>query len=109
MRGTASPVFTARISEFILDETQPPRATVLSGLELRLLLPDVYASAEEMMPLEYTLQGGSEDLYVYFNIKGIGDDNVAPRQLHRLCLLLLYVRDTLCNGLTDVVNLKPGN
>ena len=104
MRGPASPVFTARISEFVLHEDLPPRSTVLSGLELRLFLPGEPSVPEGALPLEHTLQEGDKDLYVHFRIKGI--EKAAPQQLHRLCLFLLHVRDTLFDGL--ITHVKPG-
>lgn len=107
MRGPASPIFTARVSEFILHEERPARATVLSGLELRLFLPGEPPVREKSLPLEYTLQGGGENRYVHFRVKGI--DDTTPEQLHRLCMVLLHVRDTFFNGLMPIVNTEAGN
>lgn len=95
MRGPASPVFTARITDVYFDKTHPPCPQ--SGLELRLFLPDEPPVWEGALPLEYTLQGETADSYVHFLIQGI--DSTVPEELHRLCLLLLMVRDTLYDGL----------
>lgn len=108
MKRIASPVFTACISEFLLHETQPPRATALSGLELRLFIPDAHETVEGTKPVEYTLQLDNKNLYDHFYIRGMSADT-AEKELHHLCLLLLQVRDTLFSGLLDFIKLKADN
>lgn len=108
MSNVASPIFTACISEFILHETQPPSATALSGLELRLFIPDEHETVEKTIPFEYTLQLDNENLYDHFYIRGIAADT-AENELHNLCLLLLKVRDTFFSGLLGFIKLKTDN
>jgi hypothetical protein len=107
MSGSASPVFTARVSEYILHEERPARATALSGLELHLFFPGEPPVREMSLPLEYTLQGGGENRYVHFRVNGIND--TTPEQLHRLCIVLLHVRDTFFNGLMSIANTEAGS
>jgi hypothetical protein len=108
MKRIASPVFTACISEFMLHETQPPRATALSGLELRLFIPDARETVEGTTPFEYTLQLDNKNLYDHFYLRGVADDT-AENEQHNLCLLLLQVRDTLLSGLVGIINPGTGN
>jgi len=103
MRGPASPVFTARISEFMLQETQPPEVTALSGLELRLFIPDAHETVEMLKPREYILQLDNTNVYNHFFIRGIENDT---DELHNVCMLLMKVRDTFFNGLMGFINLK---
>jgi len=103
MSAIASPVFIARITEVYVDNVCPPHPE--AGLELRLFIPGGHEAAEGAMPLEYTLQGETATNYVHFFIKGIGG-GISPEELHRLCLLLVMVRDTFFNGLLGFVNLK---
>jgi len=101
MRTSASPVFTARISEFILHEEQPPRCAALSGLELRLFIPGEPPVREESLPLEHVLQGETTDSYVHFLLHGI--EGTGPEQLHRLCLLLMMVREQFYDGMMTLI------
>lgn len=108
MRGPASPVFTARISDITIDGKEPARSRLHSLLELRLFIPDESPEREKPLPLEYLLRGDAVDWYVHFLIQGI-DDDTGPARLHRLCLLLLRVRDNFFDELLSFVQTETGN
>lgn len=103
MNTPVSPVFTACISEFILHETQPPSATALSGLELRLFIPNTYESVEKMKPREHILQLDDTNIYNHFFIRGMEDD---CNEVHTVCMQLMKVRDTLFKDIIDFINLN---
>ena len=73
---------------------------VLFGI---LFFPNEPHDHAEPSPLEYVLQSTTAKSYVHFLINGIAIDS-SPDELHRLCLLLLMVRDTFYDGLVAFIN-----
>jgi hypothetical protein len=73
-------------------------------LQLRLFDQDTAAGSaavEEPLPLEYVLEHVPSGTCVHFLIGGVTVKET--ERLHRLCLHLLYVRDTLLGGLMTFI------
>lgn len=99
MNGSASPAFTARITDVELSGcNKGPAGTLQSCLDIRLSLPGA-ASPVDDEEHEYMLEHVRSGTYVHFLIGGVRIGTT--KQLHRLCLLLLHVRDTLLDGLVS--------
>jgi len=99
MRAFASPVFIARMTDVYFDNNHPPLPE--TRLELRLFIPGEPPVQEDALPLEYLLQGETADSYVHFLLHGI--NGASPEQLHRLCLLLLMVREQFYDGIMTFI------
>jgi hypothetical protein len=102
MTVTASPVFTARVTYVYLVKNRPEHTRVLPGMELKMFFPDAAAEMQQAIPpVERILREGMTDHYVHLHLNGIAAD-APPQRLHRLCLLLLIVRDMMTDTLISL-------
>lgn len=87
------------MTDVYFDKEHPPLPE--TRLELRLFIPGeppVHAGA---LPFEHVLQGETVNSYVHFLLHGI--EGTGPEQLHRLCLLLLMVREQFHDGIMTFI------
>lgn len=104
MKGSASSVFTVRMTDVHFSEKCPQLCVPLYEFHLQLRLFDQdtvaagsAAAVEEPLPLEYVLEHVPGGTFVHYRIGGVTVNGT--KQLHRLCLHLLHVRDTLLDVL----------
>lgn len=100
MRETASPHFTAQLTNVRMNEEPLYTDSVIPSMDIKLYLPDAPPTQfSTTTAIEEFLEYDASNHFVHFKLSGL-DTDTHNHDVYRLCTMLLTVRDMMINALT---------